>query len=255
MEGPSLHALADRLRRLEGQTISSVAGNARQPIEQLEGRRIERVRAVKKRLVIETDGPAAVFHFYMWGTYRINDRREAPERLRLVGSQDAFNTYHCSAKVLTPDEVAEELDPRGDVLSQRWDRARALQALAARAQPVADVLLDQDVFGGVGNIVKNEALWRAGVHPRSPARLLSAEQRQRVTEEAVAFTEAWYERGGPYPDEAGSKIYRAGTCPTCEADVVREDVGTFDRITFWCPDRQVKPEGRARPPAGPEGVG
>lgn len=251
MEGPSIHRLADRLEPLEGQRIEEATGNARQPIGELEGRRIERVRAVKKRLVVETDGPAAVVHFYMYGTYRINERREVDPRLSLRCEEDEFTVYSCSAKVWSAKRVREELDPKGDVLLDAFDADRARRALATREEPVADVLLYQSVFGGVGKIVKNEALWRAGVPPKAAAGDLAEADRERVFDEAVGFTEAWYERGGPYPAERGLRIYRAGECPRCGSDVTRERVGEWDRITFWCPACQRLDERRGIPPRPP----
>jgi endonuclease-8 len=251
MEGPPIHALADRLSPLEGQHIQEVTGNARQPIEQLSGRAIETVRPVKKRLVIETDGPAAVFHFYMYGTYRVNERREdQPPRLSLRCEEDEFSTYNCSAKVWEREKLATELDPTGDVLKPCFDQARALQALAAREDVVASVLLDQSVFGGVGNIIKNEALYNACVHPRTPACEVPERDRRRILEEAISVTEAWYERGGPYPNRGGRRIYRARECPGCGAGVERARVGEWDRITFWCPDCQ-RTSGHRRRPARP----
>lgn len=251
MEGPSIHRLADRLAPLEGQTIEEVDGNARQPIDELAGLEIERVRAVKKRLVVETSEPAAVVHFYMYGTYRINERREMEPRLSLRCEADEFNAYSCSAKVWPSPKLEAELDPTGDVLNPCFDDERARQALESREDPIADVLLDQAVFGGVGNIVKNEALWRAGVPPKAPARAVSEGDRARVFDEAVGFTQAWYERGGPYPAERGLRIYRASACPRCRTDVTRERVGEWDRITFWCPACQRLDDVRGRPPSPP----
>lgn len=229
VEGPSVHALADDLAFLEGQRIESTVGNARQPIDQLEGCRIERVRAVKKRLVIETDGPAAVIHFLMYGTYRINERRDTEPRLSLRCEEDEFNVYSCSAKIV---EDLSDLDPTGDVLSDRFDAERARQALA-EDRMVADILLDQDVFGGVGNIVKNEALLEAGVDPRRSGSQLTEDEREALFDAAVGLTTTWYE----HEDGARAiiRIYQKGECPDCGADTRRENLSRFDRLTIWCP--------------------
>jgi len=245
MEGPSVHALADRLQPLVGQTVEQVRGNARQPIDDLEGRTVVDVRAVKKRLVVDCGDVGAVLHFLMYGTYRVNERKDDEPRLALMLSEDAFNTYHCSAKVWPSKRVREELDPSGDVLRDAFDAEGAREALRDE-RLVVDVLLDQDVFGGVGNIIKNEALFRAGVHPERDASSLSPYERARLFDRAIGLTWRWYEH-----DDGGRSImavYRGGDCPVCGTGVQRAELGRFDRITFWCPACQPASGRPSRPP-------
>lgn len=244
MEGPSVHRLADDLQGLVGQTVEDVAGNARQPIEDLVGHEIATVEAVKKRLVVRTDtGPAAVIHFLMYGTWRLNERRDTEPRLSLRLTEDEFNVYSCSAKVLEGDDLAA-LDPSGDVLRSAFDAQRARAALAGE-RIVSDVLLDQDVFGGVGNILKNEALFRARVHPVRLGSELDERERRALFENAVGLTRAWYEAGRAKPVMA---IYRAGDCPSCGASVQQAKIGRFERITYWCPRCQPESARLRHPP-------
>lgn len=82
MEGPSVHALADELQFFVGQEIERVGGNARQPIEKLEGEKIGGLKAVKKRLFFRTGEIVTVVHLLMYGSYRVNEeRKEKDERL------------------------------------------------------------------------------------------------------------------------------------------------------------------------------
>lgn len=247
MEGPSVHALADDLQHLVGQRVVETAGNAREPIEALEGREITRVEAIKKRLVLRTGspdelGPAAVVHFLMYGTWRLNERRDREPRLSLRLTGDELNVYSCSAKVLEGDALAE-LDPTGDVLREGFDADRARKALT-EDRIVADILLDQDVFGGVGNIVKNEALFRAGVHPRRSGVDLSKEERAALFDANVGLARRWYED----PDGARAiiRIYRKASCPACGSATEKAEVGVLERITTWCPTCQP-PQGEGAP--------
>ncbi len=242
MEGPSVHMVADELRPFIGQTIADVGGNADQPLKLLAGEEITDVRAVKKRLFIETPAATAVTHFLMYGSYRVNERRDLDERLRLTCTDDELTIYSASVKVFQPgDEELEDYDdPAADVLSPRFDRERANRELDAD-RPVADILIDQDVFGGVGNIIKNEVLWQECIPPRTPGADLSDDERARLTDAAVRWTRDWYRRKHS-GDRADTQIYRASECPRCGTDVTREDVGEYDRVTFWCPacqDRDV----------------
>jgi endonuclease-8 len=58
---------------------------------------------------------------------------------------------------------------------------------------IADLLLDQAVFGGVGNIIKNEALYAAAVHPMSTSKDIPVEKTIALIEEAICFSEAFLE--------------------------------------------------------------
>jgi endonuclease-8 len=241
MEGPSVHRVADELQQLEGQCVQSVGGNARQPLNLLAGKKILDVRAVKKRLLIEVEGATAVIHFLMYGTYRLNEERDMDERLRLVCENDTLNVYHASVKVFTSgDEELEQYDTsEEDVLAEEFGREQAVNALMERDDPVADVLLDQQVFGGVGNIVKNEALWEEGIRPTRTSSSLTQEEAEALAEAAVTWTEEWYE-AKVKGEEKEWGIYRAQECPRCGAEVEQADIGTYDRRCYWCPACQEK---------------
>lgn len=239
MEGPSVRRVADELAGFEGQTIQGAGGNANQPLQRLEGHEIEAVRAVKKRLFLDADPWHVVVHFLMYGSYRVNERRDLDERLALECDQDTLNIYSCSVKVLEDgDRTLAEYDrPSEDVLSDAFDLDRAVDALLEADRPVADVLLDQSVFGGVGNIVKNEVLWETGIHPLTSGTVLDRESATALAETAVSWTAEWYQRKR---DDAAlnMQVYRGDDCPECGAELQREELGEYDRISYWCPDCQ-----------------
>lgn len=240
MEGPSVHIVADELSVLENQEISNVQGNAAQPLSELPGQPIESVRAVKKRLFIDCDTYHIVTHFLMYGSYRLNASRDLDERLSLVCSEDTLNIYSCSVKVLEADsaELSEYDRPWEDVLSADFDREQALAALENRADVISDVLLDQDVFGGVGNIIKNEVLWLTGIHPEAKASAMDAPSRDALVSEVVEWTHDWYnckkEEASP-----GLQVYQIEQCSQCGSDIRKENVGKTNRPTYWCPECQA----------------
>ena len=241
MEGPGAHRVADDLARFAGQRVESVGGTADQPLDRFEGRTIDDVRAVKKRVFLDAGDHHVVVHFLMYGSYRVNESRHLEERLELVCESDTLTVYSCSVKVLADgDPDLEAYDrPEEDVLSPQFDREAALAALAERDDTLVDVLLDQSVFGGVGNRIKNEVLWQQGRHPETPADELSPDARKPLVDAAVRWTRAWYEckrRGESMPHE----VYRHDTCSSCGGDIRKADLGATDRVTYWCPACQPR---------------
>lgn len=239
MEGPSVHLVADELARFEEQTIRSATGNAKQPLADLEGEEITGVRAVKKRLFLDTPNRHVVVHFLMYGSYRVNADRDLDERLSLECDTDTLNVYSCSVKVLAPDdpELADYDQPDGDVLAPAFDREAAIRSLISRTEPVADILLDQQVFGGVGNIIKNEVLWEVGIHPTMSGSDMAEATATHLTDTAIQWSRDWYRRK-KNDKSLDTQIYRADECPECGTAVTREEIGTHDRVTYWCPTCQ-----------------
>jgi len=78
-----------------------------------------------------------------------------------------------------PGDIDSQYDWSADVMNDSWDPKNARKKLKACPEALAaDALLNQDIFAGVGNIIKNEVLFRIRVHPESligaiPARKLS----------------------------------------------------------------------------------
>ncbi len=110
----------------------------------------------------------------LFGSYRIDERKEAAPRLGLdFEGGGELNFYACSVKFIEAP-LDEVYDWSADVMNDAWDPARARRKLRARPEALAaDALLDQQVFSGVGNIIKNEVLHRIRVHPESRVGALS----------------------------------------------------------------------------------
>lgn len=241
MEGPSVHIVANKLQFLKGQKILEVDGNARQPKYKLVEQIIDDVRAVKKRLFIDTKDVGAVIHFLMYGSYRVNERREnLDERLSLLCSSDEVNFYSCSVKVLEKEEDQYKSydKPSQDVLSKDFNEERALKMILRDDRIIADVLLDQTIFGGVGNIIKNEVLFERKINPVTRASKLLKEAAKELVESAINWSKSWYRRK-QFGEKKGLKIYRKSKCPNCNQKIKRKKLGKYDRITFICENCQA----------------
>lgn len=130
--------------------------------------------------------------------------------------------------------------PSSDILSEKFHRGQALEALG-QEQPVCYTLLDQRYFSGVGNIIKNEALYRAGIHPLSLGSLLSPLQLDVLVDHVVEFSADWLQ-GKLQGRQQHQQIYQKEQCPAGHR-VMKEAFGPpggFQRLTWWCPQCQPK---------------
>ncbi|XP_006864386.1 PREDICTED: endonuclease 8-like 2 [Chrysochloris asiatica] len=130
--------------------------------------------------------------------------------------------------------------PISDILSEKFHRGQALEALG-QAKPVCYTLLDQRYFSGLGNIIKNEALYRAGVHPLSLGSLLSPSSLESLVDHVVAFSTDWLQ-GKLQGKQQHTQIYQKEQCPFGH-QVMKDTFGPphgFQRLTWWCPQCQPR---------------
>ncbi|XP_007936955.1 endonuclease 8-like 2 [Orycteropus afer afer] len=130
--------------------------------------------------------------------------------------------------------------PNCDILSEKFHRGQALEALG-QAQPVCYTLLDQRYFSGLGNIIKNEALYRAGIHPLSLGSLLSPSSLEALVDHVVKFSTDWLQ-GKFQGKQQHTQIYQKEQCPVGH-EVLKDTfgpLGGFQRLTWWCPQCQPR---------------
>ena len=147
------------------------------------------VRSWGKHFLLEFDVFALRIHWLMFGSYRINERKpEAVPRLGLGFADGAeFNSSTCFVRYIK-GALDAAFNDGDDVLWDAWNLAAAHQKL--RAVPdtlVCDALLDQTVFSGVGNIIRNEVLFRVLLHPLSTVGALPAAKLRAVVETALSI--------------------------------------------------------------------
>lgn len=244
MEGPSVRAIADHLKLFEGKTVSSAVGTARIEKERLRGERIVAVFSRGKQLVIQFPERALTIHFLMFGSYRINEVREGMQprlTLEVYGGSLTLRLYNCAVRLMSAAQLDELVKDELDILSTNWSLNTVLQRMAELKDAyICDVLLDQSVFAGVGNIIKNEALFRAAVQPLSGVPRIPAARLESIALEARAFSQRFYElrSAGEYLNPS-LQIYRRKYCPHCGQQVQVKRTGKSARISFFCPGCQV----------------
>ena len=168
-EGPSIVILREEAAKFAGKVVRAVAGNSKQDLQRMQGKRVRAIRSWGKHFLVAFPGFAMRVHFMLFGSYRIDEAKPtglAP-RVSLAFDNGELNFYACSLKYIEGD-LDDVYDWSGDVMADAWDPNAARRKLRAHPDTLAaDALLDQDVFAGVGNIIKNEVLHRIRVHPES----------------------------------------------------------------------------------------
>jgi formamidopyrimidine-DNA glycosylase len=253
------------------------------------GRTITRLGRRGKYLLLGLEGGRTlVMHLRMTGNLVLvegEDRLDPSEGMRLYEGERSTSERHLRARFNLDD--GRELwftDPRrfGEAflvedsgLEARFAKlgveplsaaftAEALGAIAAgRTAPLKSFLLDQKGIAGVGNIYADEALFRARLHPLSPAGSMKPEHLEALRDAVVASLEAGIDGGGAsiddYRDGRGEKgrmqdeflVHTRGGEPCLRCGGTVERIVVSGRSTYFCPACQVKlrrrPRRRRRP--------
>ncbi|CAM0999824.1 DNA-(apurinic or apyrimidinic site) lyase [Rhodanobacter sp. Root179] len=234
-EGPSIVILREQSAAFAGRTIRRATGNAKIDLQRLPGRRVLALRSFGKQFLVELSGELNVrVHLLMFGSYRIDEERDIAPRLGLGFDEGELNFYNCSVRLLE-GRLDELYDWRGDVMSEHWDPKLARAKL--RAMPhtlVCDALLDQTVFAGVGNIIKNEVLFRIRVHPLSTIGALSPYKLAQLVEQARVYAFEFLAWKKAFVLARHWLVHNRGRCPRHDIPLQRAYLGKTHRRSFFC---------------------
>lgn len=132
-----------------------------------------------------------------------------------------------------------ELDPdRGALGPDAWrvTVAQLRAALERSTAPLKARLLDQAHLAGLGNLLVDETLWRAGLDPARPAGSLDDAELRHLQRRIRATVTLLFERGGSHRGDLQDQRHRAGVCPRDGAPLLRRTIG--GRTTYSCPLHQ-----------------
>ena len=239
-EGPSIVILREAAAKFRGKTVRRAVGNSSLDLTRMEGRRVVALRSWGKHFLIEFSGFSLRVHMLMFGSYRIDERKPSPPRVSLQFDNGELNIYASSVKYIE-GTLDETYDWRTDVMNDAWDPRLARRRL--KQQPdtlICDALLDQELFAGVGNIIKNEVLFRQRVHPESTVGALPPRVLGRVIADARAYSFLFLEWKRAFELKKHWQIHTKRTCPTCGGPVSKTYPGKSRRRTFFCPNCQIR---------------
>jgi endonuclease-8 len=176
----------------------------------------------------------------LFGKYSINEKKPTPVRLGFRFQKGEINFYNCSVKFIT-EPLEQVYDFTADVMNESWDPKAARKKLKAKPDMlVCDALLDQQIFSGVGNIIKNEVLYRIKIHPENLVGNLPPKKLTELINEARTYSFDFLKWKKQY---VLRKHWLAHTKKTCSRDgspIIKKYLGKTNRRTFFCERCQVK---------------
>ncbi|OBB43260.1 zinc finger domain-containing protein [Mycobacterium sp. 852002-51961_SCH5331710] len=261
-EGHTLHRLARLHQRRFGRApvlVSSPQGRFADGAAAVSGRVLKKATAYGKHLFHHYEGGRVVHvHLGLYGTFtEVPLPVPAPVgqvRMRMIGAEYATDLRGPTVcEVLEEPEIADVIDRLGpDPLRRDADGSLAWARIRKSRRPIGALLMDQSVIAGVGNVYRNELLFRHGVDPHRPGIRIGEDEFGEMWTDLVELMRIGLRRGKIHTirreDDHGLPSYapgrprtyvyrRAGEpCRLCGTEIRTEVME--GRNLFWCPTDQ-----------------
>jgi formamidopyrimidine-DNA glycosylase len=275
-ELPEVETVRRRLAPvLEGRVLERVAiadprlTRPLDPVEvahELEGERVAAVGRRGKYLIVRFEsGRALLVHLRMTGSFLhapVGEELPAdPHRRAVVTLDDGSDVGYRDVRrfgtwlLLEPAEVDTYIDTKvgKEPLADAYKAKHLAERLERRKAPIKAAILDQRTVAGVGNIYADEALWRARIHPLTPAEALGPPEVSALYRAIREALRAGIRRQGstlrdyrlPDGGEGGAqhefKVYGRGGDPCERCGTPIDKIRVAGRGTWYCPSCQRVP--------------
>lgn len=238
-EGHTIHRAArDQTPMLVGQflAVTSPQGRFAEGAARLDGRRCTAIEACGKHLLYRFgEGDTLHIHLGLYGKFRLQTQpADEPRGLVRVRLASASHAVDCNGptrcEILSDDGVAALLGRLGpDVLREDADPERAFARIARSRAPIGQLVMDQAVLAGIGNIYRTEILWRLRIHPEREGRSLARADLEAIWADAARLLRIGVEKRAIVTVEGASRgrgrygskvnIFKKARCPRCRGPI------------------------------------
>ncbi|WP_432711601.1 endonuclease [Pedobacter sp.] len=240
-EGPFMFYLKEKVQPFVGEKVISTTGaSAKVDINRLVGQPILDFKTHGKEFFICFPDFSIRIHLMLFGYYRINEQKpDGKLQLGMQFEKGELNFYACATSLIE-EPLDQVVDWTTDIMNPQWDPEKALAKMLKKPKMLAcDVLLDQDIFSGVGNKLKDEILFETRVHPESLIGKIPDQKRIELV--AVAQSKSfdhleWERKNRP---EGEMKIHYQKVCPRDHNSIDLKTLGKTKRTAYFCEVCQV----------------
>jgi endonuclease-8 len=240
-EGPSIVIIKEAIQKFKGKKVLEATGNAKIGMSRAIGKKVIDFKSWGKHTLICFSSFTIKIHMLMFGSYSIDEQTKPDKalRLHLKFKEGDLYFYTCAVTILEGD-LDEIYDWSADVMNDSWDAEKAIKKI--RSLPdilICDALLDQNIFGGVGNIIKNEVLFITRVHPESIIGKMPLKKIKEVVKIAHEYTFDFLKWKKAFELKKHWLAYNKKICPRCDIPFIRKHLGKTHRRTYFCNNCQL----------------
>lgn len=240
-EGPTIVLVREKLLPLVGKTVQKVAGYESASKRGLRKRKLTGIQTWGKHLLLVFGDRTLRVHFLLFGSLAVNP--DTPRRAKLVlhfNAKDSIAFYLCALELID-EPLVDHYDWSIDILSDQWKSAAAVKKIRNKGNTaLCDCLMDQTIFSGVGNIIKNESLFRSELHPLARAAQVPAEDLKKLVKEVRRYAKSFLRDKKKGVLEKHWQAYEQEECPRCHIPLQKKILGKSKRRCYYCNNCQER---------------
>ncbi|MBC7849437.1 MAG: endonuclease [Chitinophagaceae bacterium] len=237
-EGPSLIILAEQLKPFERRTVTGAGGYTDMPTAWIKGKRLLQIATWGKHLLLRFSTGTVRVHLRLFGSATINERKKVNASFFLRFGKDELNFYVVQTQLIT-EKLEGIYDWRTDVMDRKW-RASFVEKEVKKfeTEKIGDVLMNQKVFTGVGNIIRVETLYRSKIHPESIVGKIPGAVLKVLIRQARRYSKEFLQQRKDGTLAKNWEAYQQEYCHRDDREFLVKVVGKTKRKTYFCLDCQ-----------------
>lgn len=206
-EGPTIVVFKKRLEKFEGKKVTESDGYNNPFSAEISGKKLIAIETYGKYLILDFKDFLITVHFGLFGSFLINESKKVNPSFSLFFGEDFINFYVVRIKKLEKDH---DFDQELNVFSKKYQLEKTKKLLLEKYsdKKIGDVLLNQDVFPGLGNIIRNEVLFLSRIHPESTVDKIPSKKIKDLLENIKEFSSASIELIEQKTWKSSSSVYK-----------------------------------------------
>lgn len=238
-EGPSILFLKNKLQRFKGKTVSEASGYSEMDKSAIDHVKILDIETYGKNLFFVFKDFFVGVHLGLFGSMLVNKRKKVNASFALHFPHSEINFYVANTKMYQ-GKPSDHFNFKTDILNKDFDGEYVLKTLQEvySEKSIGDVLMEQELFTGVGNIIRIESLYRAKIHPESLVKDIPEKKLVYLIETVVNYAYEFLDFLKNDEVKEKALIYGKKICPKDKTELMIEEMGKVKRKTYICPKCQ-----------------
>ena len=206
-EGPTIVVFKKKLQKFEGKKVTESGGYNNLFAEEISGKKLVSIETYGKLLLLDFKDFLITVHFGLFGSFLINETKKVNASFSLFFGDEFINFYVVKIKKVEKDH---DFDQELNVFSKKYTLEKTKKLLLEKYadKKIGDVLLNQDVFPGLGNIIRNEVLFLSKIHPESTVEKIPSKKIKELLQIIKEFSQASVELIEQKIWKSSSSVYK-----------------------------------------------
>ena len=234
-EGPSILFLKNKIQRYKGKTVSEASGYNEMDKSKIANNKLLDIETYGKNLLFVFKDFFIGVHLGLFGSMLVNKRKKVNASFALHFGDSEINFYVAKTK-LYEGKPSDIFNFKTDILKKEFDPEFILEELKTKHdnEMIGDVLMDQNLFAGVGNIIRIEALYHAKIHPESLVKQIPEKKLIFLLKMIIDYGEEFLNLLKTDTVKESALVYGKKVCPKDKSELLIEEMGIAKNKTFVC---------------------